>query len=187
MITSCRVQVPAFWGGPHCEVPSCGISGSRSASSLDLLLLPHHFPGKWLPWVLFWLEDSSPSTFTQPHRKVMLFIWCSPSADSTCAFSVLLLPCSPSSAHASLGADMQDYFLSRYKVGGKTTVSRFVHTHIFYICSFVHSWSTLGLHNKIPILWSSFSNGGSSSKLSLIKIVKWIAVSFLNKEVLMKA
>lgn len=70
---------------------------------------------------------------------------------------------------------------------GKTTVSWLVHTHIFYICSFAHSWSNLGLHNKIPILRSSFSNSSSWSKLSLIKIVKWIAVSFLNKVVLMKA
>lgn len=105
----------------------------------------------------------------------------------TAAFSILLLPCSPSSVHVSLGARMQDLFLSSYQMGRKWQCPN-VYTPTFHTYdSLVYSWSTLGLHYKIPILWSYFSNSSSWSKLFLIKIVKWIAVSILNKVVLMKA
>ena len=51
----------------------------------------------------------------------------------TSAFSVLLLPCSPSSVHASLGAHMQDHFLSRYQVGRKWQCPMCTHLHFTHM------------------------------------------------------
>lgn len=185
----CRVQMLTFCRGSHYNIPSSGIFGFRSASSLDLFLLPDHFPGNgfheccsgwWFPSMQFlWIH--------QPHIKSCYSYKVAQVLTPMAAFSILLLPCSPSSVHVSLGAHMQDLFLSRYQMGRKWQCPD-MYTPTFHTYdSLVYCWSTLGLHYKIPILWSYFSNSSSWSKLFLIKIVKGIAVSILNKVVLMKA
>lgn len=147
----CRVQTLTFWRGPHYNIPSSGIFGFRSASSLDLLFLPDHFAGNGFHeccsgWMIpFHAVSVDPSTI----HKVMLFIQSSTSADSNLRFLRTASPLFPFLCSCQPGGTYARPLSQQIPSGEKMTVPD-VYTPAFHAYdSLVYSWSTLGLRYKI--------------------------------------
>ena len=131
----CWVQMLTFWRGSHYNIPSSGIFGFRSASSLDLFLLPDNFPGNGFHeccsgWMIpFHAVSVDPSTT----HKVMLFIESSTSADSNGCFLHTASPLFPFLCSCQPGGTYARPLSQQLPNGEKMTVPQCVHTYISHI------------------------------------------------------